>query len=393
MNCESIEEELKNLKASNDAAAKENSRLRGAVADKQYEASQLEKQIRKLERKIEALEDAQKTKKTAQPTLARGFLKQSATAQEGAAGYESPVSLKEKMSKSMPAPGTIIDSSTGKEMDKKKWAAGNMLLEGAGGCGISPEAELMYAMQNPPEVNSDFDTARYAQLVAAQQHEEAAEMIKADGGPTLNQMQQLPLEVLRKYPKLDINWCDEKYNGCSLLQWSCSMGFEEVAKELLNRGANPNHKSKSSISCLATACAWSWPSCAKLLLEYGALPEEVDETSGQTLLMWTSRVDYCDKDGKDAMNPLVELLLKQGHCDVNATDQQGRTALIHACTHGSKLIVEALLDARADANMEDQEGNTALKIAMRHCHGEVSSLLLSESQRRKKDAPLSDGAR
>ncbi|CAE8669453.1 unnamed protein product [Polarella glacialis] len=219
----------------------------------------------------------------------------------------------------------------------------------------------MWEMQNPPEVNPEFDSGRYAQLIGTQHLREAEEMIQVEGGPTLEQMQRLPLDVLRKYPSMDPNWCDPKYNGCSLLQWASAMGYDEVVQGLLTRQADPNHKARSGASCLATACAQSCASCALNLLEARADPDEVIEPAGgQTLLMWASRTVYSDKDGNEAPNPFVGLLLRYA-CNVNAIDQRGQTALIHASTHGNVPAVEALLAASADVS-KDSQGDTASAI-------------------------------
>eukprot|EP00913_Durusdinium_trenchii_P024039 g22577.t1 len=63
--------------------------------------------------------------------------------------------------------------------------------------GASLELELMKVMQNPPEWNSEFDSQRYAQLLGEGRKAEAEALIQAEGGPSLNQMQQEPMEFLR----------------------------------------------------------------------------------------------------------------------------------------------------------------------------------------------------
>ncbi|CAJ1376084.1 unnamed protein product [Effrenium voratum] len=257
-----------------EAAAKENSRLRGLCADKEFEASQLEKQLRRLERKIAAFDAKPST------SLAKGFLK--------------PASTTTAVPQASPKPrssGIIIDGLTGKEVDPKTlWEESkesNILLR-------TPELELMHAMQNPPETNSEFDSNRYTQLISEGRQAEAEAMIQAEGGPSLAQMQREPLELLRKYPQLDANWSDPRIHGCSLLQWACSMGYEDVARRLLALRADCSHRSAGT-SCLAAAMAHSWPGCAGLLLEARADANEVAEPTGkQTLLMWASRIDYVD---------------------------------------------------------------------------------------------------
>ncbi|CAJ1363514.1 unnamed protein product, partial [Effrenium voratum] len=319
-----------------EAAAKENSRLRGLCADKEFEASQLEKQLRRLERKIAAFDAKPST------SLAKGFLK--------------PASTTTAVPQASPKPrssGIIIDGLTGKEVDPKTlWEESkesNILLR-------TPELELMHAMQNPPETNSEpgpagrrdgklraiawpspargacpvaFDSNRYTQLISEGRQAEAEAMIQAEGGPSLAQMQREPLELLRKYPQLDANWSDPRIHGCSLLQWACSMGYEDVARRLLALRADCSHRSAGT-SCLAAAMAHSWPGCAGLLLEARADANEVAEPTGkQTLLMWASRIDYVDAEGRGVPSPLVALLL-QHRAEVQRRDARGQTALMHA---------------------------------------------------------------
>ena len=69
----------------------------------------------------------------------------------------------------------------------------------------------------------------------------------------------------RQSPDLDVNWTDP-HGNCSLLQYACAMGYEDVTKELLARGADATHMGPGGVSCLATALAHSWPNCAAQLL-------------------------------------------------------------------------------------------------------------------------------
>lgn len=353
---------------------KENLRLRAQCADKEFESGQLEKQLRRLERKIAAFDAPARS-------LAKGFLKsdtKDVAEANNASAFAPPPRPKLNASRTGYPSGIIIDGVTGEEVDPKSWQEPEALS--ANGL---PALRLMHAMRSPPELNAEFDTERYAKLLGEGKQAEAEALIQAEGGPTLKQMQQEPLEVLRQCPELDVNWSDPAMHGCSLLQYACSMGYEDVTQELLQRRADASHQSHQGVSCLATALAHSWPSCAAQLLAARAdANEKADPTGKQTLLMWASRIDYVDKDGRDVPSPLVSLLLTH-RADVHAADARGKTPLMHAATHGSELAVQALVAARSDVDIQDEEGNTALQIALRCYHGHVASILLQSRASKK----------
>ena len=62
--------------------------------------------------------------------------------------------------------------------------------------------------------------------------------------------------------------------------------------------------------------------------------------------------------------------------DVNARDNQGRTALMYAVDKGYVLLVEPLLAAQADPNVRAPDGATALFIAAVHGHSEIITMLM-----------------
>lgn len=272
----------------------------------------------------------------------------------------------------------IIDGLTGEEADPRLWwpeeeadkqRDENPLLRS----GDSPEEKLMLAMQRPIEVNPDFNTQQYTELLSKQRQQEAEKMIQQQGGPTLEQMQRHPLEVLRQYPNLDPNWCDPRTSGCSLTQWACAMGFGEVTRALLAMRAEPNQR--TGTSCLASACAHNWWDCARALLEAEADANEVVSDGGQSILMWASRIEFCDIDGRSCANPFVGLLLEH-RADVHTRDSRGKTPLIHASTGGNLEAVELLLEYKADVDARDCEDQSAFEISMRYYNTAISTRLL-----------------
>jgi ankyrin repeat protein len=70
------------------------------------------------------------------------------------------------------------------------------------------------------------------------------------------------------------------------------------------------------------------------------------------------------------------LLLKHG-ADVNAKNDQGKTALMIAAKHSNTGLVEALLQRNADAKLLDNQNKTALDIAKDNNNKVIISLLSS----------------
>jgi ankyrin repeat protein len=73
------------------------------------------------------------------------------------------------------------------------------------------------------------------------------------------------------------------------------------------------------------------------------------------------------------------LLLKE-EPDINATTDDGRTALHEAAANGHDGVVRLLLESNADIEMKDAEGLTALYDAESNGHEEVVRLLKGEKE-------------
>jgi ankyrin repeat protein len=108
----------------------------------------------------------------------------------------------------------------------------------------------------------------------------------------------------------------------------------------------------------------------KILLSYGASTNTVDE-SGETCLMFAIKKASMDEAIENMIDTkrLFELqdthvkdtvrLLLEHDADVNAQDDKGRTALMHAATSFNVTAVQLLLERGADQNLTDENGQTA----------------------------------
>ncbi|KAK3670021.1 hypothetical protein LTR78_010120 [Recurvomyces mirabilis] len=82
----------------------------------------------------------------------------------------------------------------------------------------------------------------------------------------------------------------------------------------------------------------------------------------------------------------VAMALLQDQADVNATDENGRTALHGAAGLGHVAVVRLLLDSHADAGAKDVNGCTAREFATRRHHSDIESLLCDHLELEVKDS-------
>ena len=123
----------------------------------------------------------------------------------------------------------------------------------------------------------------------------------------------------------------------------------------------------------------------KFLLSRGADPETAIKTA--TATGDKEMLQFLLNNGVTGNNAIYQVslngdtdtlkqLLAQG-ADVNAKNQEGKTALMGAAKKGQSEVVKILLDAKADINAQDASGKTALIYAAKNSSLEVVKLLLA----------------
>ncbi|XP_054239327.1 kinase D-interacting substrate of 220 kDa isoform X5 [Indicator indicator] len=187
--------------------------------------------------------------------------------------------------------------------------------------------------------------------------------------------------------------------GWTALMWASYKGRTEVAKLLLEKGANPNITGMQySVYPIIWAAGRGHADIVHLLLQHGAKVNCSDKY-GTTPLVWASRkghlecVKYLlqmgadvDQEGANSMTALI-VAVKGGYTDsvkeilkrnpnVNLTDKDGNTALMIASKEGHTEIVQDLLDAGTYVNIPDRSGDTVLIGAVRGGHVEIVRALL-----------------
>ena len=145
-------------------------------------------------------------------------------------------------------------------------------------------------------------------------------------------------------------------NGETALQLAIDLNHTEIAKELLNYGANPNLRDEleEDETPLIRASRKGNLEIVNALLDRGANPNLDEGEEHKTALMMAAEHNLLD---------IVKVLLSHG-ADPNRADDDLTTALMFAASrNGTFEIVKELLDGGADPNQEDNWGETALMMA------------------------------
>lgn len=127
-------------------------------------------------------------------------------------------------------------------------------------------------------------------------------------------------------------------------------GQENVVRAYLDDGkANPNARTQSNgETALTTALQAGEPQIARILLEYGADPAATDKY-GITALYEAARKGFTD---------IIETLLAHPAVDINARTVDGRTALMVAGEFAHPAVLRILLAAGADYTLASNQGYT-----------------------------------
>ncbi|KAI0290866.1 hypothetical protein BC826DRAFT_956018 [Russula brevipes] len=142
-------------------------------------------------------------------------------------------------------------------------------------------------------------------------------------------------------------------------------GHADVARVLLDHGANANARNVFGESPLYVAHVGNHFDVMKLLLERGAHADAQGDSLGTAL----------HEAAYDGHTEVAQLLLRHG-ANVDARGNMNRTPLFFASSHGHRDIVQLLLDHRAEVDPESVIHETPLWAASDKGHLEIVRLLL-----------------
>jgi ankyrin repeat protein len=146
---------------------------------------------------------------------------------------------------------------------------------------------------------------------------------------------------------------------------------------LIDQGANVGAKTKGGGTALMVAASFGQTRILKLLLAKGANVTDRD-SDGSTALILAAPSGVTTATGMVVTTDSVRLLLDH-HCEVNARNKKGETALMTALSEPGAAeatkIVRLLLNHGADVGIKDIHGNTALTLAKKNGYIHAIDLL------------------
>ncbi|KAL4976816.1 ankyrin repeat-containing domain protein [Aspergillus desertorum] len=128
---------------------------------------------------------------------------------------------------------------------------------------------------------------------------------------------------------------------------------DPIIELLLRKGADVNVKSVTGQNALHFATSKANISTVRTLLE-NKCSARVKDKRGQLPLHRAAAI---------GSSPIIQVLLKEGRSPVNATDNDGLTALHHAVSEGHGDAALTLLKAGAEADKKDASGMLAIDMA------------------------------
>jgi len=144
-----------------------------------------------------------------------------------------------------------------------------------------------------------------------------------------------------------------------------SEGNAEVVASLLKDGADVNAKNHLGMTALMEASRLGYEEIARELLNNTAIDVNMKDNEGWTALIWASANGHTE---------IVRELLVNG-ADVNAKSHTHISALMQASHFGHIEVVRELLENGADVNAKDNSGLTALHLASEREYIEIVELL------------------
>ncbi len=179
--------------------------------------------------------------------------------------------------------------------------------------------------------------------------------------------------------------------GYTALMMAAEQGNAETTNLLLERGANPDAQGLEGITALMQAAFHNRAEVVEILLEAKADTRPTDDKGWSAITKAANQgharvVGLLTPHSADQQARALAIAARVGHLEVvealldngtevDATDRDEKTALIHAATAGNEDIARYLLQKGADPLKADREGHTAAAYARHRFHPQLALLL------------------
>lgn len=155
---------------------------------------------------------------------------------------------------------------------------------------------------------------------------------------------------------------EEDYNRDVVLLFAAQCGNNTIVKQFFDAGANVNKSRLKGRTALSLAVPFE--EVVQFLLSAGAAVDSHDDDTGHTPLIQAA---LCNNEES------IKLLVGAG-ADVNAVDNEGKTALSHGVAHEG--VVRLLLASGAKVDWKDNGGLTPLMWAAKDMKSKAVGLLI-----------------
>ncbi|KAI1390554.1 ankyrin repeat-containing domain protein [Hypoxylon trugodes] len=184
---------------------------------------------------------------------------------------------------------------------------------------------------------------------------------------------QISLEIAKLLIDAGADINEKDVDEDTPLKMACGAGFLTMAEFLLTNGADPNTRDSNHRTCLHITSFRTNPDIIKLLTRYGADVNAVGDT------MWTS-LHFVTQLDKERTFETVQTLIQAG-ADVNISGAHEATPLYPAVQANGYDVVELLLNEGAHPDTTTIQGVTPLVVAIRGSNLDVVNLLLAHKAR------------
>lgn len=173
--------------------------------------------------------------------------------------------------------------------------------------------------------------------------------------------------------------CSDPQEEISLLELTIFHNNVDIAKLLIDNGANVNLKTKEDMNPLLLASLLERLDIVKLLVNNDA-DVDIKTEYGSTPLHVALKLGHYAKTrgGESEFFDIARLLIHYGAKDVNTKDEDGTTPLLLALYSEQFAIAKSLVDLGADVNAKTENGETPLDYAKSIGHTAMINLLIAK---------------